>query len=122
MSAHHADFLGCDARHAGEQQGEQQDRPIVGEVDGERQRPVGRWGQREGLNDGRYVYRYTPADGFVKRFACPDFTGSYLSFDGRDLYLSQWYKGQIHKLTDSGKISRTIGVGTEILRVPIAVA
>src|SRR6266446_8893848 len=30
----------------------------------------------KGLNDDRYVYRYA-SDGFVKLFACPDFTGSY---------------------------------------------
>ncbi len=68
----------------------------------------------KGLNDDRYVYRYTAADGFRKLFACPDFTGSYLSFDGEHLYLSQWYKGQIHRVDASGNISRTIDVGAEI--------
>lgn len=68
----------------------------------------------KGLNDDRYVYRYTPADGFEKLFACPDFTGSYLSFDGTALYLSQWYTGQIHRVDDSGNISRTIDAGAEI--------
>jgi hypothetical protein len=68
----------------------------------------------EGPNDDRYVYRYSVRGGFEKLFACPDFTGSYLSFDGEHLYLSQWYKGQIHRVGDSGKISRTIEVGAEI--------
>ncbi len=68
----------------------------------------------KGLNDDRYVYRYTAADGFRKLFPCPEFTGSYLSFDGEHLYLSQWYKGAIHKVEDSGTISRTIDVGAEI--------
>lgn len=68
----------------------------------------------KGLNDDRYVYRYTLAGGFEKLFACPDFTGSYLSFDGRELYLSQWYTGQIHRIDDSGNISRTIDAGAEI--------
>ena len=68
----------------------------------------------KGLNDDRYVYRYTPDGGFVKLFACPEFAGSYLSFDGDSLYLSQWYKGQIHRLDDSGTISRTIDIGAEI--------
>ena len=68
----------------------------------------------KGLNDDRYVYRSTPGDGFVKLFACPDFAGSYLSFDGSALYLSQWYKGLIHKVDDAGKISHTIEVGAEI--------
>jgi hypothetical protein len=68
----------------------------------------------EGPDDDRYIYRYTPADGFVRLFACPDFTGSYLSFDGSALWLSQWYKGQIHQLDAGGKISRTLEVGAEI--------
>lgn len=68
----------------------------------------------KGLNDDRYVYRYTAADGFRKLFTCPDFTGSYLSFDGKHLYLSQWYTGQIHRVDDSGKISRTIDAGAEV--------
>ena len=68
----------------------------------------------KGLNDDRYVYRYAPDDGFMKLFACPDFTGSYLSFDGEHLYFSQWYKGDVHQVEDSGKIQRTINVGDEI--------
>jgi hypothetical protein len=68
----------------------------------------------KGLNDDRYVYRYTSAEGFKKLFACPDFAGSYLSFDGEHCYLSQWYKGQIHQFDSSGKISRTIEIGEEI--------
>ena len=47
-------------------------------------------------------------------FACPEFTGSYLSFDGEHLYLSQWYKGQIHRVNDAGNVSRTIDAGPEI--------
>ena len=68
----------------------------------------------KGLNDDRYVYRYTADAGFRKLFACPDFTGSYLSFDGEHLYLSQWYTGDIHQIDDRGKISRTMNVGAEI--------
>ena len=68
----------------------------------------------KGLNDDRYVYRYTEDEGFTKLFACPDFTGSYLSFDGTRLYLSLWYKGQIHQLDDSGRILRTLEIGAEI--------
>lgn len=68
----------------------------------------------KGLNDDRHVYRYSAAEGFKKLFACPEFTGSYLSFDGQHLYLSQWYKEQIHRVDDGGNISRTIEVGAEI--------
>src|SRR5690349_11719487 len=37
----------------------------------------------EDPDDDRYIYRYTPEAGFSKMFACPEFTGSYLSFDGK---------------------------------------
>jgi len=68
----------------------------------------------KGLNDDRYIYRYVESEGFTKLFSCPDLTGSYLSFDGQSLYLSQWYKGEIHQIDDSGRIARTIDVGAEI--------
>jgi hypothetical protein len=68
----------------------------------------------EGPEDDRFIYRYTLAEGFVKRFACPDFTGSYVSFDGSALWLSQWYKGQIHQFDGAGKISRSLEIGAEI--------
>lgn len=68
----------------------------------------------KGLNDDRYVYSYCEEDGFTKLFACPEFTGSYLSFDGTNHYLSLWYKGEIHQINASGAIQRTINVGAEI--------
>lgn len=68
----------------------------------------------KGLNDDRYVYRYTRGEGFEKLFACPEFTGSYLSFDGEHLYLSQWYKGLIVELDAKGQAIRDINVGEEI--------
>jgi hypothetical protein len=68
----------------------------------------------EGADDDRYVYRYTPEAGFSKMFACPEFTGSYLSFDGKNLYLSQWYKRRILKFDENGNVIREIDVGAEI--------
>jgi hypothetical protein len=68
----------------------------------------------KGLNDDRYVYRYATNEGFTKLFACPDFTGSYISFDGRHLYMSQWYKERILKFDARGNILREINVGEEI--------
>lgn len=68
----------------------------------------------EGENDDRYVYRYTRGGGFTKLFACPDFTGSYLSFDGEHLYLSQWYEHRILQLDHQGATLREINVGAEI--------
>jgi outer membrane protein assembly factor BamB len=68
----------------------------------------------EDPDDDRYVYRYTPEQRFSKMFACPDFTGSYLSFDGNNLYLSQWYKKRVLKFDDKGNVIREIDVGGEI--------
>jgi hypothetical protein len=68
----------------------------------------------EGTDDDRYVYRYGAGAGFSKVFACPEFTGSYLSFDGEHLYLSQWYKHRILKLDASGNILQQINIGAEI--------
>ncbi|MGH8163132.1 MAG: hypothetical protein ACREP1_02215, partial [Rhodanobacteraceae bacterium] len=41
-------------------------------------------------------------------------TGSYLSFDGRHLYLSQWYKRVILQLDDEGRTLREIEIGEEV--------
>lgn len=68
----------------------------------------------QGLNDDRYVYGFCEDEGFEMLFACPEFTGSYLSFDGANLYLSQWYKGEIHKVDDEGKVKATFKIGAEI--------
>ncbi len=70
----------------------------------------------EGAEDDRYIWSYTPGAGFsdAQRFACPDFTGSYLSHDGEHLYLSQWYKHRILKLSAKGEVLREIQVGAEI--------
>lgn len=70
----------------------------------------------EGAEDDRYLHRYVPGSGFTEtdRIACPELTGSYLSYDGRHLYLSQWYKHRILKLDASGNILQTFDVGAEI--------
>lgn len=68
----------------------------------------------KGLNDNRFVYGYIPNDGFHKLCACPEFIGSYLSFDGKHLYLSQWYKGLILKLDRNGSPVDEISLGEEI--------
>ncbi|MFL6590279.1 MAG: hypothetical protein ACJ8M4_08905 [Chthoniobacterales bacterium] len=70
----------------------------------------------QGKDDDRYLWRYEPGRGFLdqKRIACPEFTGSYLSYDGANLYLSQWYNHRILKLDSGGKIVRAIKVGAEI--------
>jgi hypothetical protein len=70
----------------------------------------------EGAEDDRYLWHYETGKGFsaTQRIACPELTGSYLSYDGRHLYLSQWYKHRILQLDASGNITREIAVGAEI--------
>jgi hypothetical protein len=70
----------------------------------------------EGAEDDRYLRRYVNGRGFSKtdRIACPDLTGSYLSYDGEHLYLSQWYKHRILKLDARGNILREIAIDAEI--------
>jgi len=70
----------------------------------------------EGPNDDRYIRRFVPDVGFSEadKIACPEFTGSYLSYDGEHLYLSQWYKHRILKLDANGNIIRVIDIGAEI--------
>ena len=70
----------------------------------------------EGAEDDRYLRRYTPGHGFDEsyRVALPEFTGSYLSFDGQFLYVSQWYKHRILQLDPGGRVLREISVGAEI--------
>ena len=70
----------------------------------------------EGSDDDRYLRRYIPEQGFseTERIACPDFTGSYLSYDGKHLHLSQWYKHRILKLDGKGDILREIAIHAEI--------
>jgi hypothetical protein len=70
----------------------------------------------EGEHDDRYLRRYLPGTGFADapRIPCPEFTGSYLSYDGGNLYLSQWYKHRILQLDDGGAVQREIDVGAEI--------
>ena len=70
----------------------------------------------EGAEDDRYLRRYIPGQGFsaTERIACPDLTGSYLSYDGKHLHLSQWYKKRILQLGSSGEIVRAIDIGAEI--------
>jgi len=70
----------------------------------------------EGAADDRYLRRYSAAGGFseLDRVACPEFTGSYLSYDGNHVYMSQWYKHRILKLDESGNILETYDIGAEI--------
>jgi hypothetical protein len=68
-----------------------------------------------GDDDDRYLHRYVPGAGFAGNgIPCPEFTGSYLSYDGEHLYLSQWYNFRILKLDSQGNVLREIAIGAEI--------
>jgi hypothetical protein len=70
----------------------------------------------EGDADDRYLWRYSSDGGFTGagRVTCPEFTGSFLSYDGSNVYLSQWHKHRILKLDSSGNILQTFDIGAEI--------
>ena len=61
-----------------------------------------------GEEDDRVIRRFVPGHGFKTQdsIECPDATGSQLSYDGRYLYLSQWYNRRILGLDDRGNIVR----------------
>jgi hypothetical protein len=64
----------------------------------------------EGDDDRRTIRRFIPGHGFKKEgaIACPDDTGSQLSFDGDRLYVSQWYNKRIISLDAEGNRGTTI--------------
>jgi hypothetical protein len=69
-----------------------------------------------GVDDDRVIKRFVPGHGFKTQdvIACPDATGSQLSFDGALLYLSQWYNRRILGLDERGNVVRTIEVPHQI--------
>jgi hypothetical protein len=70
----------------------------------------------EGAEDDRYVRRFIPGHGLRDdgRFACPEHTGSQLSYDGDFLYLSQWYRRRILQLDDAGRVLREIPLNHQV--------
>jgi hypothetical protein len=58
----------------------------------------------EGEEDHRVIRRFIPGHGFKNEgaIACPDDTGSQLSYDGDRLYVSQWYNKRIISLDAQG--------------------
>ena len=66
----------------------------------------------ETADDHRNIRRCVPGQGFDERFVlpCPDDTGSHLSFDGRTLYVSQWYPKKIIAVGADGRPGRVIQV------------
>ncbi len=64
----------------------------------------------EGSEDRRVIRKYIPGHGFKKEgaIACPDDTGSQLSYDGDRLYVSQWYNRRILSLDAEGNVGTVL--------------
>jgi hypothetical protein len=63
----------------------------------------------EGEEDHRVIRKFVPGHGFKSEaIACPDDTGSQLSYDGDRLYVSQWYNKRIISLDESGNVGTTV--------------
>ncbi|MDQ8205262.1 hypothetical protein [Pelagicoccus sp. SDUM812003] len=58
--------------------------------------------------DNRIVRRCIPNHGFDTVYAlpCPDDTGSQLSWDGKNLHVSQWYNQRILALSEEGDVEK----------------
>jgi hypothetical protein len=56
-----------------------------------------------GRDEDRHVFEFD-VDGRQLRdpIRCPDGTGSYITHDGRDLYLCQWYARRVFRMTPAG--------------------
>jgi len=63
-------------------------------------------------DDTRIIRRFVPGHGFKTSdaLACPDDTGSHLSYDGERLYVSQWYRKKLISLDEHGGVGTTIDV------------
>lgn len=66
-------------------------------------------------DDNRFIRRFVPGQGFQgRRVGCPEDTGSQLSFDGKSLFLSQWYNRRILEIDDTGNVKRTLDLPHQI--------
>lgn len=69
-----------------------------------------------GDEDNRFIRRYIPGHGFKSRdrIACPDDTGSFLAYDGDNLFLSQRFNLRILQIDMWGEVQRTIAAPRQI--------
>ncbi|GAC1413206.1 MAG: hypothetical protein NVSMB64_23450 [Candidatus Velthaea sp.] len=69
----------------------------------------------EGDDDNRFIRRYVIGHGFKsERLSCPDDTGSFLAYDGDNLFLSQRHQKCILEIGPAGEVKRRIDVPREI--------
>jgi sugar lactone lactonase YvrE len=66
--------------------------------------------------DHRSIFRVIPGHGVKSNSGtpCPDDTGSHLSYDGDQLFVSQWYNKRIVAIDETGKAGTVIDVPHEI--------
>lgn len=59
--------------------------------------------------DFRIIRRLVPSEGFNSNFnlPCPQDTGSQLSFNGRQLHVSQWYNKVVLAIGDNGNVQKS---------------
>lgn len=59
--------------------------------------------------DFRIIRRLVPNEGFNSNFnlPCPQDTGSQLSFNGRQLHVSQWYNQVVLAIDDNGNVQKS---------------
>jgi outer membrane protein assembly factor BamB len=59
--------------------------------------------------DFRIIRRLIPNEGFNSNFnlPCPQDTGSQLSFNGRQLHVSQWYNKVVLAIDDNGNVQKS---------------
>jgi hypothetical protein len=69
-----------------------------------------------GEDDDRFFYRFVPGHGFdaASKSACPDFTGSHLTYEGGTLYLVQATNKRILALATDLSVRREIALPTRI--------
>lgn len=73
----------------------------------------------EGVEDDRYIRRYIPGHGFKmnEKVPCPDFTGSFLAFDGLHLWLSQRFDKRVLELSAEYGVQRVIPMDAQIIGI-----
>jgi hypothetical protein len=72
-----------------------------------------------GDDDHRFIRRYVPGHGFKahERLACPDDTGSFIAFDGTNVWLSQRYKQRVLELDAEGNVLTEVHAPAQILGI-----